>query len=111
MSCDGPLLIQVLLEAREHHANLLRLAKISYGIDEERKPGRDECQRDFSVAKMERKVRVPTPSPRRSPQSVHPPIPGEALVGVLIRIESPPGVGSGILRIVRRSEIGDQGLG
>ena len=57
------------------------------------------------------RLRVPTPSPRRSPQGVPPPIPVEPEIGVLIRIESPPGVGHGILRIVRRSEIGDQGSG
>lgn len=35
----------------------------------------------------------------------------EPETGFLIRIELPPGVGPGILRIVRRNEIGDQGSG
>jgi len=45
------------------------------------------------------------------PRGAIPTLPGEVLRGVLIRIESPPGVGPGILGIVRRSEIGDQSSG
>jgi hypothetical protein len=38
-------------------------------------------------------------------------LPIDPETGFLIRIELPPGVGPGILRIVRRNEIGDQGSG
>jgi hypothetical protein len=41
----------------------------------------------------------------------HPSLPDEPEFGALIWIESPPAVGPGIIMIVRRSEIGDQGWG
>ena len=54
---------------------------------------------------LEKKVDGSYPIAKPSPQGVPPPIPVEPEIGVLIRIESPPGVVPGILRIVRRSEI------
>jgi len=44
-------------------------------------------------------------------QGASPPIPGETETGVRVLIGLPPGVGPGLLWIVRRSEIGDQGSG
>jgi hypothetical protein len=71
-----------------------------------------DCKRICVSMGMERKVEGSyTHRHVGLPKVSIPHIPVEPEIGVIIRIETPPGVGPGPLGIVRRSEIGDQDWG
>jgi len=56
---------------------------MSNADDTDRKPGPDECQRNFSAAKMKRKSYGSYPRATPVSPGCPSPIPGEALLGVL----------------------------